>query len=572
MRAQAFRLLVTYVAAAACMLSSAAAQTLQTGQRTLIPPVRPFELPPRIGVVAEEHISLDQALGMALANNKDIESSRIDQEEADYSLTAAQGAYDPTVSGSSFWEKQVAPVASTLSGSATGSLLTRTWQWDPAISGQTPWLGGSYRTDLSSQNVFTDNTFITLNPQFPTALNFQYIQPLWRGLRYDANRHAIEVAKKNRTLTDEQFRQRVMTIVEQAEQAYWELAFAYNNLQVQLEAVEIGRQQDESNRRQEAQGLLAPIDVVAAQTQLSTFELGAYNAQTALTRAENNLKMLMLGDRESPVWSSALIPSTATITEAPLIPLATAIDEALANRPEAAEVRISGDINQKDTRYYRELAKPQIDLVASYSRAGLAGPQAAVGPNPITGAFEPLIDRLNALSASAGLPPINLGSLAGSPTPAFLVGGYDQSLSNLWSGNFPTTEMQLRISLPIRNRTAEANVGRSLAEGRRIQNQKEQIAQSIEADVRNGMQAVQSAQMGLQSARVARESAEQQYESEQRQFRAGTSTLFLVQQRQSTMITARSQERRAQADLAEAIALFEFATATNLRQHNVSLK
>lgn len=567
----------TWLALAACSFSPGVAQSRQPAQtaadqHTLIPPVRPFQLAPRVGVLAEERISLDQALAMALANNKDIESSRIDQQEADYNLIAAQGAYDPAFIGNNLWEKQITPVASTLGGSATGALLNRLWQVDPSFSGAAPWFGGSYRTDFSNQRVFTDNSFITLNPQYPTTLSLQYTQPLWRGLHYDSNRHAIEVAKKNRSLTDEQFRQRVMTVVEQAEQAYWELAYAYNNLQVQLEGVDIARQQDESNRRQEEQGLLAPIDVVAAQTQLATFELGAYSAQTALTRAENNLKTLLFADRESPLWSSALIPSTPVNTEAPVIPLASAVDEALANRPEVAALRISGEINEKDTRYYRELTKPQVDVTASYSRAGLAGPQVPLGPNPFTGAFGPLIDRLNALSSAAGLPPLSFSFGGGNTTPELLVGGYGQSLSNLWAGNFPTTEVQLRISLPIRNRTAEANIGHSLAEGRRIRNQKEQVAQGIEADVRNAMQAIQSAQMGLQSARVARESAEQQYESEQRQFRAGTSTLFLVQQRQSTMITARSQERRAEADLAEAIALFGFARASNLREHNITLK
>src|SRR5579883_148122 len=549
------------------------AQTLSTpGERTLVPPVRPFQLAPRVGVIAEQPLSLQQALTLALANNKDVEASRIDQQEADYSVLSAKGVYDTVFAINNLWEKQVNPVASTLGGSSTGALLTRMWQFDPGFSGYSPWLGGSYRTDLSNERIFTNNTFITLNPQYPTLLSFEYTQPLWRGLRYDTNRHAIEVAKKNRSLTDEQFRQRVMAVVDQTEQAYWELTFAYNNLQVQLQAVEIGREQDESNRRQEEQGLLAPIDVVAAQTQLANFELAAYNAQTMLTRAENNLKTIILPDRESPLWSTGFVPSTPVITEAPIVPLATAVQEALANRPEAAEVNINSEINQKDTRLYREQAKPQVDVTASYSRAGLAGAQVPPGPNPITGAFGPLIDRLNTLSAAAGLSPINLGAFGGSTTPALLVGGYSESLGNLWAGNFPTAEVQLRISLPLRNRTAEANVGRALAEGRKLQNQKEQVAQVIEADVRNSMQAIQSAQMALTSAQIARASAEQQYESEQRQFRAGTSTLFLVQQRQSAMIAARSQERRAQADLAEAIAQFEFATASNLRAHNVTLK
>ena len=119
---------------------------------------------------------------------------------------------------------------------------------------------------------------------------------------------------------------------------------------------------------------------------------------------------------------------------------------------------------------------------------------------------------------------------------------------------------------------AEANLSRAAAETRRIQNQTDQLEQSIEADVRNAMQAMGSAALRREAARVQRESAEEQYNSEQRQFRAGTSTLFLVQQRQTTMIAARSQERRAESDLGEAVATFERSTGSILRQHNIQLQ
>jgi outer membrane protein len=538
--------------------------------QTLVPPVRPIRFPPRIGVFTEARITLDQALRMALENNKDIESSRIDKQEAEYNVISALGAYDPVVGGTSYWLKQVSPVASSLGGSATGAVLSKSWNLDPNVSGSTPWFGGTYRADFSNQRTVTNNTFVTLNPQFPTSLNLAYTQPLGRGFRYDANRHSIEIARKNRSLTDEQFRLRVLTILQQTEFAYWELVFAYNNLEVQIEAVDIARQQDESNRRQEQQGLLAPIDVVAAQTQLANFELQAYTAEDVLTRAEDALKILILPNRSAPMWTSALIPA-APVVNPPLTPLPEAIAEALATRPETAQNKISADINVADTRYFRDLTKPQVDLTASYSRAGLAGEQIAQGPNPLTAGFQPLIDRLNILSSTAGLQPLNL-NFGASTTPQLLVGTYGQSISNLWGGFFPTTQVQLRVSIPLRNRTAEANLGRSLAEGRRIKNQSEQIEQIIESDVRNAMQLVQSSQLRLDAARIARESAEEQYNSEQRQFRAGTSTLFLVQQRQSSMIVARSQEARAEADLGEAVASFELATASILREHNISLK
>jgi outer membrane protein len=558
--------------AALALLALTPSVFAQQATSTLVPPVRPFRLPPRTGVETPMEITLDQALAMALANNKDIEASRIDREESEYNLTAALGAFDAVLTTTAYWEQQITPVASSLGGTATGSLLNKTWLADPGVTQPLPWYGGTFKVDLSSADAFSNNTFLSLNPQYETSLNFSYTQPLWRNLLYDSNRHQIDVAKKNRFLTDEQFRQRVMTVVLQAEQAYWELAYAYNNLQVQLEAVRIGIQQDESNRRQEEQGLLAPIDVVAAQTQLANFEVGAYAAQSGLTAAENALKELILPESSDPGWSAALVPMTPPELKPPIIPLSDAIAQALANRPEIAEVKINGEINEKDVRYYREQTKPQVNLTALYTRAGLAGVELPPGPNPFTAGFGPLTDRLNELSALAGLPALPGFSFGSSVVPPQFVGNVGQSYSLLWGGNFPTTEVQLSLSLPLRNRTADANLGKSLAESRRIRNQMQQTQQNIQSDVRTGMENIQMAQLRLQSAQVARESAEEQYQSEQRQFQAGTSTLFLVQQRQATMITARSQERRSEADMSEAIAQFQLALGTILKERNISLK
>jgi HAE1 family hydrophobic/amphiphilic exporter-1 len=227
------------------------------------------------------------------------------------------------------------------------------------------------------------------------------------------------------------------------------------------------------------------------------------------------------------------------------------VREGLANRPELAQVQINGEINGTDNRFYHEQTKPQVDLVVTHTNAGLAGIQLPAGPNPFTAGLLSLTDQVNQLSVLAGLQPLPIG---GGPTPGLpdlLVGGYGHSVSN---------------------RTAEANLSNSLAETRRIRNQRQQTEQTIEASVRNAMQSVDSAKARLESSRVARESAEEQYQSEQRQFRAGTSTLFLVQQRQSDMITARSQERRAEADLGKAIATFELATGTILQTHNIQLR
>ena len=111
-------------------------------QTTLVPPVRPFRIQPRVGVGAETLITLPQVFAMALASNKDIEASRIDRQIAGYNVVAALGVFDPRVGADSYWRSNEQPTASVIGGSATGAILTKTWQSDPSVNGFVPWAEG----------------------------------------------------------------------------------------------------------------------------------------------------------------------------------------------------------------------------------------------------------------------------------------------------------------------------------------------------------------------------------------------------------------------------------------------
>jgi outer membrane protein TolC len=539
-------------------------------------PARPLPSAERVGVDMADQtpLTLNDAIALALANNNDIDGSRIDVQVAEYNLTAARGVYDPVFSSESFFESRVTPTSSTLGGAQNGSVRQTDATGAVRFGGFSPVAGGAYQLDFSSTRLTTNNQNVTLNPQFPTALNFTYTQPLWRGLRFDQNRRAIEIAKKNLSLTDSQFRQRAIEVISQVEQAYWDLAFALRNLQVQIEAVRQARVQLESNQRLVQKGVLAPIDIVAANTQVTTFEQNVYTAQETVTRAENTLKTLILPDRTAPLWSKPLTPVTPVNLEAPRVPLEQAVAAAINNRPELAQLQTGAEINQIDTRYFRDLTKPQIDLVGTYTSVGLAGSLTAAGSGTggTGGSNAALRTRVNELSTIAGLPPLDTTTGGGGTVTPNLVGGYAQSVTNLIQQDYPTYRVGVRVSLPLRNRTAEANLGRSLAEGSRIRNQRAQAEQIIEADVRNATQSLRSAEARLASAASSRSSAEQQYESEQRQFRAGTTTVFLVLQRQNELLAARGRELQAQTDLNKAIADFQRATGNTLQSNNVSVR
>jgi outer membrane protein TolC len=536
-----------------------------------LPPRKPLEVPMRVGVLGRAPISLPEVIQKALANNRDLAVSQIARQEAILNIKGSYGYYDPNLGMNAYRLKEVTPVSSVLGGSADGKLTQKELYADPELNGLSPFFGGTYKVDFASARQFTDSEFATLNPQFPTSLNLNLDQPLWRGLRFDANRYRVQVARKNRTLTDEQFRQRVIEITTQAIQAYWELEFSYRDLAVQIEAVRLAEQQDASNRRQVDQGLLAPADVIQTQTQIATYQQNVFIAQEALTRAENTLKALILASREDLLWGAALIPETAPETNQDAPSLEEALKRALAMRPELAESAINIDINKLDNKLTREQAKPQIDAQATLGVQGLAGRPVPVTANPFSAAFIPLITQLDELSALAGLPPAPPISFGSTQVPPMFVGGYAKSLEGLKSGTFPTAQVGVQMNLPIRNRTAEANAAVSVLEGKRLQTQRDQLAMSIEADVRNALQTLESSRARLSAAVLARKSADDQYASEQRQFQAGTSSVYLVLQRQTELISARSREARAEADLAIAVAELDRATARTMETQNISM-
>ncbi|HYX42805.1 MAG TPA: TolC family protein, partial [Pyrinomonadaceae bacterium] len=279
---------------------------------------------------------------------------------------------------------------------------------------------------------------------------------------------------------------------------------------------------------------------------------------------------LIAEDRLAPVWNVALVPTDTVDAEPPVISLPEAMDAALRTRPEVQQSDIAAAINDLDVRLAREQTKPQLDFVGSYGVVGLAGAlNPAAANNPLTASSAQVRDRVNALSVLAGLPA--LPPTATQTFPPQLLGGLPQSLENLALNRYNNFRVGVQLNLPVRNRTAEAQLGRSLVERDRVKTQREQLEQLIQIDVRNALQQTRTAESRLRAAAAARDASEQQYASEQRRFDAGQSTIFLVLERQTALTTARGNELRAQTELNKAIAELQRATGNALEANHVQV-
>jgi HAE1 family hydrophobic/amphiphilic exporter-1 len=437
--------------------------------------------------------------------------------------------------------------------------------------------GGAWSIDFTNNRLVTDSTASTLPTQFNTGLNFIYTQPLMRNFKIDQNRRLIQVGKKTLDLTDSQFRQMVIETINNVQRAYWDLVFAIRNEQIAREAVELSKTQLENNRKMVEAGTLAPIELRSNEAQLEQNKGDVISALQQITTAENVLKGLLLKDTADQIWNSAIVPTEQPIATKSAVDLDESTRLALKNRPELDQLRLQVEQKEIDLKFFKNQLKPQVDFVGIFASSGLAG----TPPDPrfSTGGFDPLtqglITNLNSALNALSLPRFTPTPPGPEPiTPQVgdrFRGGFGSALSNLFSGDFTTYQFGVRFSFPIRNRTAEGNLGRTLAEARQLDARQRQLVQSVQIDVRNALQAVEAARMRFEAAQAASLAADAQLKGEQEKFRAGLSTNFVVLQRQTDYSTAKGNEVRALTDYNKALADLQRVTGMTLLSNNVQV-
>ncbi|MEO6589954.1 MAG: TolC family protein [Pyrinomonadaceae bacterium] len=555
-------------------------QNVQPENLKGVPPVAPgYEsedrtLPDlgRVGVdmMEQKPLSLKEAISLALENNKDIEITRQNVRLAEFDFQSASGYYEPKFTGQTYYERATVPNVSVFSTNRTTT--TSSLAGNAGLKAYIPRFGTIFDAIINNQRVGSDNPISILSPQYNTGLTFSVTQPLLKGRRFDTQRRIIEIAKRNLSLTDTQFRQRSIDIIATVQRAYWDLTYALRNLQVQRDGVKDAKDQLEHNKRLVDEGQLAPIDVVAVETQVANLELAVYDALETVNRAENTLKNLIAENKNDTLWTESLVPTDSVELDAPNTTLPEALALALQNRPEIEINDAQRDINEIDQRFYRDQTKPQIDLVASYTSSGIGGSQNPNFRSPFSQLTACMSNETPEQCAIRQQQEVEQRQLQQS---SFLqsIGGAGTTFTDILANKYPTFRVGVQFNLPLfGNKIAKANLGKSFVQGEQIKTQREQVEQNIQLDVRNALQSLRTAEARLRSAAIARENSEKQYESEQRKLDAGQSDVYKVLDRQTALVNARSIELRAQTELNKAIADLQRATGNSLKANDVEAR
>lgn len=519
-------------------------------------------------------ISLQDAIAMALVRNPSLAVSASNVRIARYNIVANKGAYDvqlqlkPSSSFSvqppqNFLEAGPGPVGrytpapgvtpSVIFTEGPGNVIQHQSTFLYGLGGQTE-NGMTYQAGIQQSRTYNNITFSAYNPYYIATLNLAVTQPLLKNAGMNANKRQLRLAFINADAKAAQALIDASTTISQVEDSYWNLVAAWRNVAIQEEALKEAILQQQSNVRLARRGAAAPVDAVESQTQVSNFQNNVYSALQTVSQLQIQLKSLVVADPGDAIWTANLVPSTSVQQLPTAGDLEQIIAEAQQNRPEirqADDKRLSADI---DRLFAANQALPQADLQVQYMSNGFAG---LLTPVP---AF--LLNEC-----------LNVGTTTTCPTPpAKTQGTMPYAYHNMWAGYFPTFNVALVVSYPIQGNLARGMRGVASEEMAQAKLAMQGVEERIGAEARNALQSYKTALARLNAARKQREAAQAVYASEVRQFHNGTSTTFLVLQRQVQLAQARGLELQAQTKLNQSIVELQRVQGTILTSNGVNLE
>ncbi len=428
-----------------------------------------------------------------------LEQARFRTASATAGIRQAQGDFDPVLFGDLTYTFSERPAGGFFS--AFGNTTTKTLSATQGLR-QLLTTGGTMELRLQEQH--SRFSFLPL-PQSDTTLTFQFDQPLLRGAWRLVATEALERARLQAHQSDRDLQQARNDRIQDALDAYWELALARADLAVKERSLELARELREMSERRFRLGAIAEVEVIQAEADVTTRADAVLTAANRVRDAEDALKVLVFGLDEAEEWDFGLRPvDPVPEVAAPEVDWRTAFARARRLRPDLQKLRLAAEEAELAWRSARRGLLPKLDFTAQGSYFGQ----------------EPQVG---------------------------------DSLSTLFQRDFPGYTLGLVFELPIGNDTARG--------AERVAHWNHQLAlralkdreRDLAREVRQAVREVAWLAERVAATREAREVAERQLAAEQRRLEEGASTNFQVLQFQTDLAAAESAEVQALMDYAKAV-------------------
>jgi outer membrane protein TolC len=464
--------------------------------------------------------------------------------------------FDPSVIGNLQIQRAIFPQAGTSTGQLAVSQNTSTANFTYSQGFAT---GTNLGLTFNNSRITTDSIFASFVPELSSSFQLTLTQHLLQGRGWAINNRFITISKNNRAITDESFRQQIISTVAQIQDIYWDLVSAFEDLRVKREILAFAERTLSDNKKQLQIGTLAPIDVTNAESQVATARQNVIVSETNLQLQQlYTINALSRNIGASQVRFAPIVP-----TDTMVIPLTEAVEptqdlvtEAVAKNPTLAQARIDLKNRQLNAKAAANGLLPTLDLVGFYGSSSLAG-----------------IFNTSLCTPSTPSTPY-AGRYIGTPlcTPPFpSPSSYGTAFTNLFNSSAPDKGVALNLTIPIRNRQAQSVQVRSELEIRQAQVRLQQLENQVIIAVRNAQFALQQNKARVDAAVEAERYARENLQAEQKKYLYGASTSYLVFQQETNLATAEENLLAAKIAYAKSRVNFDQVMSRTLERNSILL-
>ena len=487
-------------------------------------------------------ITMNDVVNMIVENNLDVRWNRMNPRSTYLQSLVFYRALQPSITFSGLVGRNTILSTTQLNGAAASSQLTG--NYSAGFSQLLP-TGTSLAVTATINRLSSNSILSTFNPSYTGRIVYAVGQHLLQNRGRLVNTYQILEGLNSEKMSESQFETQLMTLVQTAQKAYWDLTFANEDLNVKRRALEVAQGTLDENKLKVEIGTLAPIDLVQTEAEIATWNDQIVVSNSNVTSTEDQIKKLTSSDKDPKMFLVKFRPADSPIApnQVQIPTLEEAVRIALENRPEIRQAMLDRDNKDIDVQYRKNQKLPVFDVTASYTQNGTGGVQTVRG---------------NVLGASQVL--------------NVIPGGIGNALGQLFGYGYTGYNVGFTVSIPLNNKAADADFSRAVNDRQISQNKIDAVLQQVALDVRNALTQVQTNRARIDTTEAALKLARQKLDAEQQKFQLGTSTLRFVLEEQQNVAQAESNELQTVVNFNKSLVDLDRATGMTLKKNNIDFE
>ena len=456
-------------------------------------------------------LSLRNYLDLVMANNTDVEIQRVQLEYPKNSIQRAFAIFDPVLNSSFSATRSKSATTNQLQGASVLSNLSQNFS---STITQTLPTGTEITAGLNTQKTSTNSTYYFYNPAYMTTMNFGFTQPLLRGRGAYITKLPITIARRQRVAAQFSYENSLLSMVSNAENAYWDVISARERLKVQRQALDLADKALQRSRKEVEVGATSPLEIFQPEQQYAGAKLSVAQVDYQVRQTEDVLRR-QIGVDLDPTTRGLPMELTEQVSpqvdDTP-IDREKLVEQALGARPDLKNIQTNIEVNNLQIRNAVEGLKPLLNLSAGYSTTGNGG------------RYFP--STTGADGSTILLPPVP--------------GGITDAFGQMFGFSYPTWQFSLSLQLPLRDRAAAANLSDAVVAKRINSLNQRTTEQQIRQDVLTAVTNVESSREGVKLAKIAVDFALKRVEADQKRYELGAITVFFLLSGQTDLANAES--------------------------------